>query len=208
MQNKNNETRRAAHRRERRKKGGEKKEGKKEGRGEDRKPQKKKFPAGRKSIVKQKKGSDTSRDSGKAACAEGGRICIIREKRAMQKEDRVREREDGGGGRGSYFRGRPHDSFNVKLERVMQRDGNFYPPCLPGKPERSNSKISTSGEDGIFFGARARNPTKCQFCFYIIEGKRSRACLISRRARNIFAKYIADYNLVMVLYKYNEKILL
>lgn len=69
--------------------------GEERGRGK-RKPQKKKFPAGRKSVVKQKKDSDISRDSGIAACrAEEDRICIIREKRDVQKEDRRRVQRRG-----------------------------------------------------------------------------------------------------------------
>jgi len=61
-------------------------EGKRREKRGKRKPQKKKFPAGRE-FVKQKKDGNTSRDSsGKVACrAEEDRIFIIREKRDAKR---------------------------------------------------------------------------------------------------------------------------
>lgn len=46
------------------------------------------------------------------------------------------------------------DCFNVKLERVMQRDGNFYSPYLSRARGKSDSrKLQRDEGDGIFFGA-------------------------------------------------------
>lgn len=90
--------------------------------------------------VKQKKGSDTPRDSGKAACRGGRGSYLYHPRRARCKKRSVGERKDGGEGGGEgekrdHIFAADYDSFNVKLERVMQRDGNFYSPCLPGYRE-------------------------------------------------------------------------
>lgn len=100
---------------------------------EKRKPQKKKFPAGRKSVVKQKKDSNISRDSGKAACRARKRIVFVSSARsAIQEKKRNRRTVRRWGWKGIVFSRADHDSFNVKLEHVTQHDGNFYSPCLPG----------------------------------------------------------------------------
>lgn len=87
----------------------------------------------------------------------------------------------------------------------MQRVGNFYSPCLPGKPRKATRKFSTSRGDGIFFGACPKSDKMSVVSTF--AGEKDRVCIIPRRARNIFAEYIAEYNPVVVLYKY-EKILL
>lgn len=74
--------------------------------------------------------------------------------------------------------------------------------------ENSNSKISTSREDRIFFGACPKSDKMSVVSAH--RGEKDRVYIIARRARNIFAEYIVvvEYTLVVVLYKYEEKILL
>lgn len=74
--------------------------------------------------------------------------------------------------------------------------------------EKSNSKISTSREDRISFGWCVPEIRQNVSCFYV-AGEKDRVRIIPREERGIYSRGVSqNIYLVVVLYKYNEKILL
>lgn len=87
----------------------------------------------------------------------------------------------------------------------MQRDGNFYSLCLPGKLRKATRKFQRTGEgDRIFFGECPKSDKMS-----VISTPGKKIAFVSspaKRAEYIRGIYRGIY--LVVLYKYNEKILL
>ena len=98
----------------------------------------------------------------------------------------MQERGEGGGKEGNHIFAADHDSFNIKLERVMQ----LLLTVFTREPRKATRKFQRVEEIG-FSLVRARNPTKCQL--FLRRGEKDRVCIISRRARDIFVEYIVEY---------------
>lgn len=182
--------------------GRKEKRGKWEKRERKRKPQKKKFPAGRKSVRKAKERQRHITRQWKNSVPRGRGSYLYHPREARCKKRSEGECKEGGRGgeERDHIFAADHDSFNIKLGRVMQ----LLLAVFTGEP-RKTRKISTSRGDRIFFGACPKSDKMSVVS--TSREKRSRLYHLAKSAEYICGIYRGIY-LVVILYKYNEKILL